>query len=77
MAIMSNTPKYFKSRSLILPGRAPLYHGLSIESIQGEDGGRGRLLPAYERYFLGALREKFGFHGTPLRLFVRASPGRR
>jgi GTP-binding protein len=39
-------------------------------------GGRGRLLPAYEKYFLEALREKFGFHGTPLRLFVRASPGR-
>ncbi len=34
---------------------------------------RGELLPAYERYFLQALRERFGFRGTPLRLLVRES----
>jgi GTPase len=36
-------------------------------------GGRGALSPAYERHFLEELRQAFGFEGTPLRLFVRAS----
>jgi GTP-binding protein len=31
------------------------------------------LLPAYEKFFLQALREKFGFRGTPLRLMMRRS----
>jgi GTP-binding protein len=35
-------------------------------------GGRGPLSPAYETHFLQALREAFGFEGTPLRLLVRA-----
>jgi len=32
-----------------------------------------RLLPAYEKYFLQALRERFGLWGTPLRLVMRRS----
>ncbi len=32
-----------------------------------------RLLPAYEKYFLQALRERFGLWGTPLRLVMRKS----
>jgi len=32
-----------------------------------------RLAPAYERLFLGLLREEFGLWGTPLRVFVRSS----
>jgi GTP-binding protein len=36
-------------------------------------GSRGSLAPAYEKHFLEMLREAFGFEGTPLRLFVRAS----
>jgi GTP-binding protein len=31
------------------------------------------LLPAYEKYFLQALRERFGLWGTPLRLVMRKS----
>ena len=31
------------------------------------------LLPAYERYFLQALRERFGLWGTPIRLALRKS----
>jgi GTP-binding protein len=31
------------------------------------------LLPAYERFFLQSLREKFGFWGSPMRLAVRKS----
>jgi GTP-binding protein len=31
------------------------------------------LLPAYEKYFLQALRERFGLWGTPLRLVLRKS----
>ncbi len=31
------------------------------------------LLPAYEKFFLQLLREKFGFRGTPLRLRIRKS----
>jgi len=34
-------------------------------------------LPAYEKHFLDDLRDAFGFEGTPLRLFVRTSPGRQ
>lgn len=36
-------------------------------------GSRGPLAPAYEKYFLDALRREFGFAGTPLRLIVRTS----
>jgi len=36
-------------------------------------GSRGPLAPAYEKYFLEALRHEFGFAGTPLRLIVRTS----
>jgi GTP-binding protein len=36
-------------------------------------GARGPLAPAYEKYFLDALRGEFGFTGTPLRLIVRTS----
>lgn len=36
-------------------------------------GSRGPLAPAYEKYFLEALRREFGFTGTPLRLVVRTS----
>ncbi len=32
-----------------------------------------RLTPAYEKFFAGGLREKFGFEGSPLRIFIRAS----
>jgi GTP-binding protein len=35
-------------------------------------GSGGPLSPAYEKHFLEALREAFGFEGTPLRLFVRS-----
>jgi len=31
------------------------------------------LLPAYERFFIQALRERFGFRGSPLRLMIRES----
>jgi GTP-binding protein len=31
------------------------------------------LLPAYERFFIQALRERFGFRGSPLRLMFRRS----
>jgi GTPase len=31
------------------------------------------LLPAYERFFIQALRERFGFRGSPLRLIIRQS----
>ena len=31
------------------------------------------LLPAYERFFIQALRKKFGFSGSPLRLMIRRS----
>jgi GTP-binding protein len=31
------------------------------------------LLPAYEKFFLQLLRERFGFRGTPLRLRMRKS----
>jgi GTPase len=31
------------------------------------------LLPAYERFFIQALRERFGFRGSPLRLVIRES----
>jgi GTP-binding protein len=34
-------------------------------------GSKAQLSPAYERYFLDALRGEFGFAGTPLRLLVR------
>jgi GTP-binding protein len=30
-------------------------------------------LPAYEKFFLGLLRKKFGLWGTPLRLMMRKS----
>lgn len=36
-------------------------------------GAKGPLAPAYEKFFLDALREAFGFTGTPLRLIVRTS----
>lgn len=36
-------------------------------------GAKGPLAPTYERFFLDALREAFGFAGTPLRLIVRTS----
>ncbi len=32
-----------------------------------------QLTPAYEKFFAGVLREKFGFEGSPLRIFIRAS----
>jgi GTP-binding protein len=31
------------------------------------------LMPAYERFFVQALRERFGFQGSPLRLLIRQS----
>jgi GTP-binding protein len=31
------------------------------------------LFPAYERYFIQALRERFGFRGSPVRLLIRRS----
>jgi len=31
------------------------------------------LLPAYERFFVQGLRERFGFRGSPVRLLVRRS----
>jgi GTP-binding protein len=31
------------------------------------------LMPAYERFFIQALRERFGFRGSPLRLLIRQS----
>jgi GTP-binding protein len=31
-----------------------------------------QLTPAYEKFFAGLLRERFGFEGTPLRIFLRA-----
>jgi len=34
---------------------------------------RGLLEPAYERYFVRALREAFGFEGTPVRLVIRSN----
>ncbi len=34
---------------------------------------RGLLTPAYERYLIRALREAFGFEGTPVRLIVRSN----
>jgi GTP-binding protein len=34
-------------------------------------GSGGPLAPAYEKFFLEALRREFGFVGTPLRLIVR------
>jgi len=36
-------------------------------------GSRGPLSPAYEKYFLDALRRDFGLFGTPIRLIVRTS----
>ncbi|MEN6561608.1 MAG: ribosome biogenesis GTPase Der [Acidobacteriota bacterium] len=36
-------------------------------------GSRGPLSPAYEKYFLDALRRDFGLAGTPIRLIVRTS----
>jgi len=36
---------------------------------------RASLFPAYERYFIQLLREKFDYWGTPIRLFVRNSRG--
>lgn len=35
-------------------------------------GSKGLLTPAYERHLLEALRETFGFQGTPLRLVVKS-----
>jgi GTP-binding protein len=32
-----------------------------------------RLSPAYEKFFVGHLRERFGFWGTPVWVFIRAS----
>ena len=31
------------------------------------------LFPSYERYFIQALRERFGFRGSPVRLLIRRS----
>ncbi len=36
-------------------------------------GSRGPLSPAYEKYFVEALRRDFGLAGTPIRLVVRTS----
>ncbi len=36
-------------------------------------GSRGPLSPAYEKYFVEALRRDFGLAGTPVRLIVRTS----
>jgi GTP-binding protein len=36
-------------------------------------GSRGPLAPAYEKYFLEALRREYGLVGTPIRLIVRTS----
>ena len=36
-------------------------------------GARGPLAPTYERFFVEALRERFGLDGTPIRLVVRVS----
>ena len=36
-------------------------------------GSRGPLSPAYEKYFVEALRRDFGLSGTPVRLIVRTS----
>lgn len=36
-------------------------------------GSRGPLSPAYEKYFVEALRRDFGMAGTPIRLVVRTS----
>ena len=32
---------------------------------------RARLFPAYEKWFVQALRERFDLRGTPIRVFVR------
>ena len=32
---------------------------------------RGELAPAYEKHFVGRLREEFGFMGTPIRIFLK------
>lgn len=36
-------------------------------------GKKGKLAPAYERFFLDKLRNAFGLSGTPLKLIVRSS----